>query len=79
MHFFNRYPSIYVPVRLRPHLQQIYRDEDGYWVYFDDCVDVKYDPRQPCSTIHEDTTLGVSERLRRCVILSPFEQMEFFK
>ena len=73
----NRKPSEklmrYVPKKLRPHVMDAYHDCDGYWVEFDDLVDVKYDPFQTCATIHEDTIRELRYRLGQCVLLPSAE------
>lgn len=60
----------YIPKRLRSHVTDAFHDSDGYWVWFDDAVDTKYDPFMPCGTIHEDTILEVRARLSHCVVVS---------
>jgi hypothetical protein len=42
----------YVPARLRAHLEDSFRDQDGYWFYFADCVQ---GGAQGSSIVHEDT------------------------
>ena len=59
----------HIPPKLLPHVTEAFKDSDGYWIWFDDNVDTKYDPCQPCGTIHEDTIGAVKSALRKCVIL----------
>jgi F0F1-type ATP synthase beta subunit len=42
----------YIPKKIRPHVEDVFRDSDGIWVWGDDNF---FDPSTGSHTVHVDT------------------------
>lgn len=58
----------YVPKRLIPHVQDVFRDSDGIWAWGDDFL---WDGGSGSHTIHEETVARFREALRYAKVLDP--------